>query len=81
MGKRIKAWFLVTLVAGIGAAVVAWVRRGAQPGPSAFRANEKARVFHRPGCRFYDSAGSTTEFRRREEAVGAGFSPCKVCKP
>jgi len=46
-----------------------------------YHGNTSSRVFHRPGCRYYDCSACTAEFRSREQAVGAGYRPCKVCKP
>lgn len=45
--------------------------------------NKKSKVFHRPGCpsvrRMKES--SKTEFRNRESAISAGYTPCKDCRP
>jgi methylphosphotriester-DNA--protein-cysteine methyltransferase len=61
--------------------MVAWLRRGGGADAVTYRASENARAFHRPGCRFYDSVGATIEFTRPTDAIAAGFTPCKVCKP
>lgn len=46
-----------------------------------FHGNTKSYVFHRPGCRYFDCKHCTRVFSSREEAVAAGFRPCRVCKP
>ncbi|ASQ91063.1 Ada metal-binding domain-containing protein [Prosthecochloris sp. GSB1] len=46
-----------------------------------YRGNASSKVFHRPGCRYYDCSACTAEFQSRERALQAGYRPCKVCKP
>ncbi|MFX0200221.1 MAG: thermonuclease family protein [Candidatus Hodarchaeota archaeon] len=46
-----------------------------------YHGNVKSKVFHRPGCRYYDCRDCTAVFGSREEAIEAGYKPCKVCKP
>lgn len=46
-----------------------------------YHGNTKSRIFHRPGCRYYDCAACTREFNSRQKAVDAGFKPCRICKP
>jgi hypothetical protein len=41
--------------------------------------NTKSGVFHRPGCSFYEGKECTARFLSREEAVAAGYKPCKLC--
>ncbi|MCF8032899.1 MAG: hypothetical protein K9K66_07795 [Desulfarculaceae bacterium] len=47
----------------------------------AYAGNVKSKSFHQPGCRYYQGADCTTSFASRDEAVEAGYKPCKVCKP
>lgn len=48
---------------------------------AAFHGNVKSRIFHRPGCRYYDCGACTAAFPSREAAVAAGYRPCKICNP
>ena len=45
------------------------------------RGNRESKVFHRPGCRSYDSPNCTVVFGSRAAAVAAGFRPCRSCRP
>ena len=49
--------------------------------PVIFRGNARSKVFHRPGCKYYNCSGCSVEFRSREEALAAGFKPCRRCSP
>ncbi len=46
-----------------------------------YRGNVKSLAFHQPGCRYYDGADCTAVFTSRDQALEAGYKPCKVCKP
>ena len=46
-----------------------------------YHGNVKSRKFHRPSCRYYNCRNCTATFQNREEAVGAGYVPCGICKP
>lgn len=52
----------------------------AKPGVTkgALRAKKGSGVFHRPGCRYYESAHDFS-FKTPAEAGKKGFRPCKVC--
>ncbi len=45
--------------------------------------SRKSNKFHRPACQYVQriKAGNLVGFRSREEAIRAGFIPCKVCNP
>ena len=45
--------------------------------------NSKSKVFHRPNCRHARRIKPEYRviFSTREEAINAGYRPCKVCKP
>ncbi|MGB9804952.1 Ada metal-binding domain-containing protein [Desulfofundulus sp.] len=45
--------------------------------------NKNSKKFHRPDCRWAAEIApqNQVEFRSREEAVKAGYVPCKVCRP
>ena len=45
------------------------------------RGNLKSKVFHAPGCRYYLCKACVVIFATREEALAAGYRPCKVCNP
>ncbi len=52
-----------------------------QESPVVYRANTKSKVFHRPGCRYYNCSDCTIEFSSREQALAAGYTPCRICSP
>ena len=43
--------------------------------------NVSSRIYHAPGCRYYNCKNCTREFRSKEEADCAGYRGCKICKP
>lgn len=46
-----------------------------------YHGNTQSRIFHRPGCRYYDCKNCTASLKSKEKASNAGYRPCKVCKP
>ena len=46
-----------------------------------YHGNVKSKKFHRPSCRFYNCRNCTANFHSREEAIRAGYVPCRVCNP
>lgn len=46
---------------------------------SGFRGNPASKVYHNSGCRYFNSKGSSKTFATQQEAVKAGYRPCKVC--
>ena len=62
----------------------AGVAAAAKTAPAAaFIGHKKSKKYHRSDCRYAVKAseGSRIYFSTREEAVAAGYSPCKACKP
>lgn len=55
--------------------------KGSQKIEAVFHGNLKSRVFHRTGCRYFNCKNCTAVFNSREEAINAGYRPCKICKP
>lgn len=56
----------------------------AQPAPAAqpvYHGNLKSKKFHRPGCRYHACPHCQAVFHSREQALAAGYVPCKVCRP
>lgn len=47
----------------------------------AYHGNTKSKIFHKPDCRYYNCKNCTVQFMNRQEAVDAGYRPCKICKP
>ncbi|GEM_PF-2226401 len=45
--------------------------------------SRKTNKFHRSSCQYVQriKAGNVVGFRSREEAIGMGYVPCKVCRP
>ena len=50
------------------------------PKKSAIRGNARSRVFHLPGCDFYDCKNCTIEFKNIHIAIDSGFERCRFCK-
>jgi len=46
-----------------------------------YHGNVSSKIFHRPSCRYYNCKNCTAVFNTREEAINAGYRPCKICKP
>ena len=46
-----------------------------------FHGNVKSHKFHRPGCRSYSCKHCIEEFSSIDEAISAGYEPCKNCLP
>ena len=46
-----------------------------------YHGNRKSKVFHKPGCRYYNCKNCTVTFRSRQTALNAGYRPCRICKP
>ena len=48
-----------------------------------FVGNKAARVFHTPACKLGQKTKpeNRVTFATREEALKAGFTPCKICLP
>jgi len=45
--------------------------------------NKRTKVFHHSWCKYVDrmSESNKVYFKSRQEAIDAGYKPCKVCKP
>jgi len=43
--------------------------------------NISSRVFHSSNCRYFHCKNCIVVFKNREEAVKAGYRPCKICNP
>jgi len=84
---------LIALVLVLSWALAAWaqesVPKPSQAQPTArqpqsrvvYHGNVRSHKFHRPGCRYYNCKNCTARFTSRQEAIKAGYVPCKVCKP
>jgi len=46
-----------------------------------YSGNTKSGVFHKSSCRYYNCKNCTAVFGSRDEAIKAGYKPCKICKP
>ena len=46
-----------------------------------YHGNVNTKKFHKKSCRYFDCEACTRVFYSREEAIQAGYIPCKVCKP
>ena len=50
------------------------------PEKSTIRGNVRSRVFHLPGCEFYDCKNCTIEFKNINIATDSGFEHCRFCR-
>jgi hypothetical protein len=57
------------------------VKKEVSPIKAVFRGNIVSEKFHKPGCVYYKSNSNTEYFENRDDAVKAGFKPCKNCNP
>ena len=39
-----------------------------------------SRIYHDPGCRYYNCKNCSREFGSKEEAHSAGYRGCKICR-
>jgi len=66
-------------------APAAWSQDDQKPKPAAvakpYHGNVKTKKFHRHGCRYYSCRNCLAQFKTREQAIKAGYFPCKVCRP
>ncbi len=46
-----------------------------------YHGNIESRIFHAPECKAYNCNNCTAIFHSREEAIEAGYKPCKTCNP
>jgi micrococcal nuclease len=46
-----------------------------------YRGNTQSFIFHKSNCRHFNCKNCTKIFQSREEAISAGYRPCKICKP
>lgn len=46
-----------------------------------YHGNVRSRVFHHPRCMHYNCKNCTAVFYSREEAIKAGYRPCRICNP
>lgn len=53
----------------------------AAPGLIMYHGNTSSKVFHAPGCRYYECENCTRVFRSRDEAIKAGYRPGGHCNP
>ncbi|MCJ2165949.1 MULTISPECIES: Ada metal-binding domain-containing protein [unclassified Pseudodesulfovibrio] len=53
----------------------------AQAASTVYHGNRNSYIFHQPACRYYNCKNCSVVFTSRQEALGAGFRPCKICKP
>jgi hypothetical protein len=53
---------------------------GSLPRTGLLHGNTGSRLFHRPDCKFYEGKECTARFVSREEAVAAGYKPCRLCE-
>jgi micrococcal nuclease len=46
-----------------------------------YSGNTNSGIFHSSGCRYFNCKNCTARFSSRDEAISAGYRPCKVCRP
>jgi len=46
-----------------------------------FHGNVTSHIFHQSSCRYFDCKNCVDTFTAREEAIEAGYRPCKICIP
>lgn len=46
-----------------------------------FHGNQNSFKFHKPDCKSFNCKNCTAIFKTREEAIKAGYRPCKICNP
>ena len=46
-----------------------------------YHGNIKSKKFHKNTCQYFNCKNCTKVFKTRDEAMKAGYEPCKICKP
>ncbi|HNX53622.1 MAG TPA: Ada metal-binding domain-containing protein [Pontiellaceae bacterium] len=46
-----------------------------------YKGNPDSKIFHLSSCHHATNANCTATFTTHDAAAGAGYTPCKVCKP
>ena len=73
---------LALLVLGLfGDSLITVQQAEAATHPVAYRGNIKTMKFHHSGCEYYNCKNCVAVFSTRQEAISAGYDPCKVCRP
>lgn len=68
--KRITLIFILSVIAMVSAYA-----------GITYHGNVKSGVFHAPSCRYYDCKNCNAVFHSRQDAINAGYRPCKICNP
>lgn len=69
------------LALALAAGAATPVNRSAAAPDGAYHGNVKTKKFHRQGCKYYGCSNCLAVFATRSEALAAGYSPCRVCRP
>lgn len=80
LSRRISE--LESQVADLSGAPQRFVDNEATYGESVYWASSERSVFHRPSCKwatYLEDSINLIEFDSHEEAVAAGYKPCKTC--
>lgn len=48
---------------------------------SVYHGNIKSKIFHKPSCKYFFCKNCKAVFHSRDEAIAAGYIPCKDCRP
>ena len=64
-----KRWILIFLFAAASAAA------------GEYHGNKKSFVFHDSGCTHFNCKNCSRIFAERDDAIAAGYRPCKLCRP
>jgi endonuclease YncB( thermonuclease family) len=46
-----------------------------------YHGNTQSHIFHSAGCKHFNCKACTASFSGRDEAITAGYRPCKACNP
>ena len=78
--RRFLGWFAAVVP---GAALLLAAATANAGGETDYRysGNTDSKIFHRQGCRYYGCGACTAKFKTRDDAIQAGYRPCKTCKP
>ena len=53
--------------------------KAGKTGTGIYRGSHTSKTLHQTGCRYYDSKKLTRVFKDLQEALAAGYRPCKIC--
>ncbi|MHB9036317.1 MAG: Ada metal-binding domain-containing protein [Armatimonadota bacterium] len=65
----------------VGMTTLSMISNATPAAVSSYIGNTRSYVFHRQSCRYLPHANNRSYFDSRNEAIDAGYRPCRKCRP